>query len=90
MLSVEDYMKSEQSKKDSLKKNKEEEIKSKRFKIFPCTKKEFWRKEPLDLRKCFKTLIPFHVFIIIFFDMWAYHFEIMSIIADVGFLYLDY
>lgn len=52
--------------------------------------KVFKRHEALDLRKCFKIMMPFHLFIIVFCDIYAYEVEILSLIADSILLWLDY
>lgn len=76
--------------KEPLLETTEAEDQKPKFDAFPKKKKEFWRKEALDLRKCFVVLLPYHVLVLFLCDIYAYHFEVMSILADLGFIWLDY
>jgi hypothetical protein len=72
-------------------KDAKDEDKEKKDKIiwFPRETKHFWRKEALDLRKCFKFAGPPHL-IFLFFDIYMYEFEIPAIIFDVVMIYANF
>jgi len=57
-------------------------------KFFP-EKKEFWRKEALLLRLCFQVMLPFHVWLALV-DIIIYHGEILLLMIDLAFIYINY
>lgn len=61
----------------------------KSFNYVPTTKKQFWRKEALDLRKVFQIMIPVHI-VLIFVDIYVYHWELAIMIFDFFMIWLNF
>ena len=59
------------------------------FKFFPKEKKEYWRSEASDLRWYFLLMGIFHVFCLVYCDIYVYGFEISAIIIDTVMIWLD-
>ena len=59
------------------------------FNYVPTTKKNFWRKEALDLREVFKVMIPVHI-VLFFVDIYVYHLEIAIMIVDFLMVWLNF
>jgi len=61
----------------------------KSFKMIPTERKQFWRPEALSLREVFPVMAGLHIFFILS-DIFIYNLEILILIADILFLWLDF
>ena len=62
----------------------------KSFVALPTSKKQFWREEAKHLRKLFTYFLPMHLCLLFFIDYKVYGLEIMVIIIDIYFVWMNF